>query len=237
MAGEASEKVRCFTLDLRGASTETEQGSAFWNSSLVEMKFSVERSWIKSVRKAKNKPNYGMRNMDSLLEEVIGNKLELCGPLIDLYLKEIGKGVVAKLNRSKVTGLATPVILFVPWPVFRHILTLARGYSGNVESSDHGGKHSVVFTKMNSLEKLLSPARFSGENFIAYRHFKKVPSKTSKKLVSVFNGRSVVAVTNKTPFIMNYSMKTERVTVTFYVQRYTKDDFPVDVSLQALMNS
>ena len=31
--------------------------------------------------------------------------------------------------------------------------------------------------------------------------------------------------------------KTEKVTVTFYVQRYTKDDFPVDVSLQALMNS
>ena len=225
MAGEASEKVRCFTLDLRGALTEAERGSAFWIISLVEMKFSVERSWIKSVRKAKDKPNYGMRNMDSLLEEVIGNKLELCGPLIDSYLKEIGKGVVAKLNRSKVTGLATPVILFVPWPVFRHILTLARGYSGNVESSDHGVKHSIVFTKMNSLGKLLSPARFSGENFIAYRHFKKVPSKTSKTLVSVFNGRSVVAVTNKTPFIMNYLMKTERVTVTFYVQRYTTDFF------------
>ena len=75
MAGEASEKVGSFTLDLRGASTETERGSAFWNSSLVEMKFSVEHSWIKSFRRAKQKPNYGMRNVDSLLEEVIGNKL------------------------------------------------------------------------------------------------------------------------------------------------------------------
>jgi len=118
MAGEASEKAGSFTLDLRGASTETERGSAFWNSSLVEVKFSVERSWIKSVRRAKNKPNYGMRNMDGLLEEVISNMLELCGPLIDSYLKEIGKGVVSKLNRSKVTGLATPVILCVLWPVF-----------------------------------------------------------------------------------------------------------------------
>ena len=225
------EKVGCFTLDLRGALTETEWGSAFWNSSLIEMKFSVERSWIKSVRKAKNKPNYGMKNMDSLLEEVISNKLELCGPLIDSYLKEIGKDVVAKLNRSKGNWVGNSC------NSFRHVLTLARGYSGNVESSDHGVKHSIVFTKMDSLKKLLSPARFSGENFIAYRHFKKVPSKTSKKLVSVFNGRSVVALTDKTPFIMNYSMKTERVTVTFYVQRYTKDDFPVDVSLQALMNT
>ena len=45
-----------------------------------------------------------------------------------------------------------------------------------------------------------------------------------KKMVSVFDGRSVDAMTDKTPFIMSYSMKTERVTVTLFVQRYTKDD-------------
>ena len=96
-----------------------------------------------------------------------------------------------------------------------------------------------MFTKKDSLQKLLSPCRFLEENFIAYRHFKKVPSKSGKKMVSVavFDGRSVVVVTDKTPFIMNYSVKTERVTVTFYVQRYTKGDLPVDVSLQALINS
>lgn len=94
-----------------------------------------------------------------------------------------------------------------------------------------------MFEKKDALLKLFSPSRFSGENFIAYRHFKEVPSKSGKKMVYVFDRRSVVVVTNKTPFIMNYSMKSEKVTVTFYVQRYTKDDFPVDISLQALMNS
>jgi hypothetical protein len=49
------------------------------------MKFSVECQWIKSVRKAKRKPNYGMSNMDPQLEELVGNKLELVGPLIDSY--------------------------------------------------------------------------------------------------------------------------------------------------------
>ena len=106
------------------------------------MKLSVEHSWIKSIRRA----NYGMRNMDGWMEEVIGNKLELCGPLIDSYLKEISKGVVSKLNRSKVTGLATPVILCVPWPAFRHVLTLVRGYSGNDESSSNGVKYSIVIS-------------------------------------------------------------------------------------------
>lgn len=237
MAAKASNEEGHFTLDLTGVLTETDRGSAFWNSSLAEMKFSVERSWIKSVWKAKNRPNYGMTNTDGLLEEVVGNKLELCGPLIDSFIKEIGKSVLSKLNRSKATALASPVILFVPWPVYRHVLTLARGYSRNIESSDHGVKHSIVFEKKDALLKLFSPSRFSGENFISYRHFKEVPSKSGKKMVYVFDRRSVVVVTNKTPFIMNYSMKTEKVTVTFYVQRYTKDDFPVDISLQALMNS
>ena len=96
---------------------------------MIEIKFSIERSWIKSKRSAKNKPNYAMTDMDSLLEEVVGNKLEMCGQLIDSNLKEIGKAIGSKLSRSKATSLANPVILFVPWPVFRHVLILATGYS------------------------------------------------------------------------------------------------------------
>ena len=128
---KAGDKNESSLLDLRGRSTATERGATFWNTSIIEMKFSIERSWIKSVRSAKNKPNYGMTNMDSLLEEVIGNKLEMCDPLIDSYLKEIGKAIGSKLSRSKATSLANPVILFVPWPVFCHVPTLARGYSGD----------------------------------------------------------------------------------------------------------
>ena len=236
MADKAGDKNESSMLDLRGRSTATDRGSTFWNTSVIEMKFSFERSWIKSVRSAKNKPNYGMTNMDSLLEEVVGNKLELCGPLIDSYLKEIGKAVGSKLSKSKATGLANPVILFVPWPVFRHVLTLARGYSGDVKTYKDGQRFSMEISNRDSLLKLFSPSRFSGENFMAYRHFKRVPSSSGKKMLSVFNGRSVVAVTDNTPFVMEYSMKTERVTVTFYIQRYTPDDLPVDTSLQALMN-
>ena len=73
---------------------DTERGKRFWNTSVVEMKFSVERDWIKKVRKGENKPNYGMGAMDSLLEEVVGNKLELAGPVIDAHLEEIGRGIL-----------------------------------------------------------------------------------------------------------------------------------------------
>ena len=65
------------SLDLQASISETERGDRFWNTSVVSMKFSVEKQWLKTVCTARRKPNYGMSLMDSLLEEVIGNKLEL----------------------------------------------------------------------------------------------------------------------------------------------------------------
>ena len=223
-------------LNLKSFAECSERGDCFWNTSVTEMKFSVEREWIKSVQSAENKPNYGMENMDGLLEEVVGNKLELVGPLLDGHLKEIGRAISQKLRRSKATGLMAPVILFIPWVVFRHILVLARGYSGEIKSSRDGKNHQVWLDSEDSLEKLFSPSRFSGGNFIANRHFKKVPYQVGKRLVSVFNGRSVVVATKNTPFIMDYSTKTERTTVTFYVQRYSAEKLAIDTGLQALMN-
>ena len=79
-------------------------------------------------------------------------------------------------------------------------------------------------------------SRFSGENFLAHRHFKKVPCKVKDRLVSIYNGKSVIVVTKYTPFVLEYNMKTERVCVTFYVQRYDGNDLPMDTSLQSLMN-
>ena len=226
----------CFNgLDL-GASNDTERGEKFWNVSSVQMKFTVERQWIKAVRKTKRKPNYGMLNMDAQLEEVVGNKLELVGPMIDSYLQEIWKSMKCKLSRSKVTGLVNPVSFFIPWTVFRHLLVLVRGYSGEVHTRFDGLKHVLTLTKMDSVRKLFSPSRFSGETFFVQRHFQRVPSKAGGKTESVYNGRSAIVVTGSTPFCMNYAMKAQRVTVTFFIQRYTAEHFVVDSSLQALMN-
>ena len=66
----------------------------------------------------------------------------------------------------------------------------------------NGSRVSIDINKRESLIKLFSPSSFSGENFIAYRHFKKVPSKSGKKVtVSMYNGRSTVNVlANNTAF-------------------------------------
>ena len=225
-------------LDLKASKDDQERGEKFWNNSVLEMKFSVEREWIKAVRKANGKPDYGMLNMDCQLEEVVGNKLELVGPVIDSYLFELGKTLKSKLARSKATGLVNPVSMFFPWAMFRHLLTLCRGYSCDVATKISGRKHMhvITITQMKSLRKLFSPARFSGETVFATRHFKKVPSTAGGKRKSEYNGKSLIVVSVNTPFTIEYTMKNQRACISFYIQRYNQDNYATDSSLQSLMN-
>ena len=82
--------LREVIIHLKGETGSTEREKKFWNVNKVEMKFSFERKWIKTVRRARRQPNYGMGNMNSGVEAICGNKLELAGPLVDSYLLEIG---------------------------------------------------------------------------------------------------------------------------------------------------
>ena len=221
--------------DLKGQTELTERGKKFWNTNEVEMKFSFEREWIKAVRRARRRPNYGMGNMNGGLEEVCGNKLELSGPLVDSYLLEIGKHISTKLSHSKATSLASPVVLFIPWPIFWHITVLFRGYGGEVNFDDKKSKITSTLSSMETVEKVFSPARFEGQDILRKRNFSRKPG-LKGKVEFLYKGRSAVVVSNNTPLIFYYNLKSQKVTVTFYIQRYTADDFVVDSTLQNLTN-
>jgi len=219
-------------LDLRGNFEGTERGEKFWNRHELEMKFTFERAWIRSVRNAPRKPNYSMGELDSIHEEVCGNRLELSGPLIDTYLKEIGKGIQNKLTHSRATGLATPVTLFIPLLIFRHILTLIRGYGGDIVNDN---KKDIICCTLpiRCVKRLFSPRRFSGENYLQKRVYSKhlEDGKTTLKLKE----KSHVVVSDSTPFLLQYCIKKQKITSSFYVQRYDKDNFAVDVNVQDLL--
>ena len=59
----AAANKSCGLLGLKASKHGEERGEKFWNTSVSEMKFTVEQEWIKAVRKAKHKPIYGMLNM------------------------------------------------------------------------------------------------------------------------------------------------------------------------------
>ena len=231
MAANLSEVV----FDLRGQTDFSERGKTFWNASELELKFSFEREWMKAVRRAKRGPNYGMGKMNSGLEEVCGNKLELCGPLVDGYLLEIGEQIASKLSRPKGTSLVGPVVIFIPWQIFRHITVLFRGYSGEVKFNERKSKITSTLSCIQAVEKVFSPARFEGQDVLRKRHFSQQP-KSKGKLLSVYKGRSAVVVSKNTPFVVEYNLKSQKAMVTFYIQRYTAEDFVFDKSLQSLMN-
>ena len=216
---------------------ETERGEKFWYRAHTELKFKVESEWLKSLLSLldKERPMYGMGNMDRKHEEIVGLKIELVGPLIDTYLKEIATSIYHKLSRSKATGLMAPVKLFLPWAIYRHILVLSTGYGGDFKADQKRQLLTVSFSSHQGLSKVFSPARFAGENFLKHRFFKKSVDK-SKKAVMEYKGRAAVVVSKNTPFVMKFKMNDNRLECQFYVQRYSAEDFAVDASLQTLLN-
>ena len=60
------------------------------------------------------------------------NKIELVGPVVDSYVKHMGNLIYSKLARSKNTGLMSPITLFIPCSIFRHICVLMVGYGGDM---------------------------------------------------------------------------------------------------------
>ena len=183
--------------DLKGHTELTEREKKLWNSNEVEMKFSFEREWIKAVRRARGRPNYSMGNMNHGVEEVCGNKLELSGSLVDSYLLEIGTQMSTKLSHSKATLLASPVILFIPWPIFRHITVLFRGYSAEVKFEDKTSKITSTLSCMETVEKVFSPSWFEGQDVLRKRYFSRKPG-LKGKVEFLYKGRSAVVVSNNT---------------------------------------
>ncbi len=223
-------------LNLGEDNNETERPKHFWNRALVAMKFNFEPTWFDATWRAEKKPNFGMRNLDATLEERCSLKLEITGPLIDSYLREIGRAFWAKLGRSKCSGLMPPIKVFIPYNIYRHISTMCVGYGADMSCEGSNGQQMLL--QINTLEtasKVFSPVRFEGDNYLRKRHFSKV--KEDGRNILQFTGRAAVVVGKKTPILMEYSIKMEKVTVTFYVQRYDKDGFAQNLQLQALCNS
>ena len=78
------------------------------------------------VRFAEEKRNYGMRDLDPVLEELTGSKLELVGSILDGFVREIGVSISSKHGRSRMTWLMSPVVPFMPFQVFKHLWVLVR---------------------------------------------------------------------------------------------------------------
>ena len=211
MANSEAKKIIAVlsVLKLGSSGDDTERSVKFWNPALVAMKFSVETLWLNAVWECKSKPNYGMRDLYPILEEQASNKFELTGPLIDSYLRELGKAIFSKLGRSRNTGLMPPVKLFLLYNIFRHLCNIAVGYGGSLKNTK--AQMLVTVDRFEAASKMFSPVRFGGNNFLKKRHFIKV--KENGRTLLRYSGRAAIVVGKSTPLIFDYNVKQEKLTL------------------------
>ena len=93
----------------------------------------------------------------------------------------------------------------------------------------------MFLDKEDGASKLFHPKRFNGTYFLCKRKFE---NKLNEHKVNVheYAGHAKVVVTLYTPMKFQFVNGSNKLITSFFIQRYDSQDFPVDKSLQALMN-
>lgn len=171
--------------------------------------------------------------LNSNVEKQANTQLIVSGPMIDVYLNELGNQILNKLSRGKTTGIVQTLPVLVPWQVMVHLMRMMKSYGGSVEGKVKRGSKEKVFTLTLSdscCHKIWHIKRCK-KKFLSKRRFTK--DSTGKYM---YNGCSKVVVSDKTPLTLCYKTKTQKMVSTFYIQRYDKDDIATDATLQSKLN-
>ena len=176
--------------------------------------------------------SYG--SLDGVLEKKCNSRLIVSGPLIDVYLKELGGIMFSKMCRGKATGIQSLSHVLIPWQVMVNIMLLIKGYGGSVNSKLKGGCKEKMFTVTinteNCARKIYNQRR-CGRNLLSKRKF--VKNADGK---FVYSGCCKVVVTGITPIKISYYTKTQKASLSFCIQRYDDQDFALDAPLQSRLN-
>lgn len=61
--------------------------------------------------------------MEAPIERALGHELlHLSGPLMDMYLEQIGRGIMKKLGQKHLTGDSKPFKEFIPHQIFKNMV-------------------------------------------------------------------------------------------------------------------
>jgi len=121
----------------------------------------------------------------------------------------------------------------MPLQIYNFFSSLCVGYGGEIKVTS---KKTVIFLEnMSKVKQIFHPKRFDGTFFLSKRKFeKKINENQVQKMV--YAGCAKVVVSEYTPIKIDYSQTSQKLTVSFFIQRYDSNDFAIDKSLQALMN-
>ena len=205
----------------------------------MRMKSIAEESWLEHIRTSSNMPDLSVGGRLDQEAEDIGYKLTMVGPLVDFFLKHIGQAIRLRLRKARRTGLMNDFTTTIPMDLMKYICVLWRNYGGTISTDIKRRQMLLTSMSYSTLEKMFSPARFCGENYLKKRHYRKIRQCTNTgraRFVHVFEGRSAVVVSEKTPFNISFKMDVGTAKISFYRQNYNKDGIAEDLTLQGLIN-
>ena len=110
-------------------------------------------------------------------------------------------------------------------------MKLIKRYGGKVESKVKKNKEkqfTITMVEQTYCEQVWHPRR-CGKKYLSRRKFKKEPLSPGK---FAYDGYSKVLITRNTPICISYCTRTQKASMTFYVQRYDSEDIPLDAALQ-----
>ena len=119
---------------------------------------------------------------------------------------------------------------------------ISSGYGGNVSVQTKKNKEKAIAIHVASesgARKLWHTLRCR-KYFLYHRKYTKVPAvdeigQPRQDILCAGVGRIVVA--ERTPIKLVYYTKTQKLTPSFYIQRYDANDFALDVPFQGLLNA
>ena len=159
--------------------------------------------------------------------------LAVMGPMVETYIKELGSQLFHKLSRSKITGIVETSPFLIPWQVMVQLMRMVKGYGGLVTATKKKHSKEKVFSirlPHETCQKIWHLNRCR-KKYLSKRNFIKDASGKY-----VYNGCSKVVVSTSTPMIATYKTETQKIMISFYIQRYGKDDQALDLALQSKMN-
>ncbi|XP_019624883.1 PREDICTED: uncharacterized protein LOC109470386 [Branchiostoma belcheri] len=215
----------------RGYQTARDPGHTgrFWRptSTAVKLYFTpLFRRWLRDGLPPSYKPNYGMEGMDTKIEDLVGNALQVNGPLVDFHLSKLGGDVASRLRRNYGTGLAEFEDT-IPPTTFSYLMLLMKKYGAQVSVKNPGksgmyGRVDVKVTDIRVLRNILHGARTDGRNYLVKLHYDRERT-PSDETVSHYRGKSVVIANETRPFEMNYNSRKGQIKVQFYRQTYDRN--------------
>lgn len=173
--------------------------------------------------------------LNPTIERETNTQLIVAGPMLDTYIKELGSMMVNILSRGKATGIQQTKNILIPWQVMVILMKMVKRYGGKVESRVKRNKEkqfTITMVEQANCEQVWHPKR-CGKKYLSRRKFKKDPLSPGK---FICDGYSKIVITTSTPLCLSYCTRSQKATMTFFIQRYDSENMPLDAALQDKIN-